>query len=108
MKKNIFFIIAACSFLLTSCGLLEVKSEDKLPGDEFWIDGNAANVEGFLMSAYSNLRKATMGSGAFLTASGDMRCASISPYNNDNEGRRVTYLAGNEMNELRNSPNTPL
>ena len=100
MKKNIFFIIAACSFLLTSCGLLEVKSEDKLPGDEFWIDGNAANVEGFLMSAYSNLRKATMGSGAFLTASGDMRCASISPYNNDNEGRRVTYLAGNEMNEL--------
>lgn len=107
MKKNIFFIIAACSFLLTSCGLLEVKSEDKLPGDEFWIDGNAANVEGFLMSAYSNLRKATMGSGAFLTASGDMRCASISPYNNDNEGRRVTYLAGNEMNELRNSPNTP-
>ena len=56
MKKNIFFIIAACSFLLTSCGLLEVKSEDKLPGDEFWIDGNAANVEGFLMSAYSNLR----------------------------------------------------
>lgn len=107
MKKNIFFIIAACSFLLTSCGLLEVKSEDKLPGDEFWIDGNAANVESFLMSAYSNLRKATMGSGAFLTASGDMRCASISPYNNDNEGRRVTYLAGNEMNELRNSPNTP-
>lgn len=66
MKKNIFFIIAACSFLLTSCGLLEVKSEDKLPGDEFWIDGNAANVEGFLMSAYSNLRKATMAAVHFL------------------------------------------
>ena len=47
MKKIYSLIIAACSFLLTSCGLLEVKSEDKLPGDEFWIDGNAANVEGF-------------------------------------------------------------
>ena len=54
MKKIYSLIIAACSFLLTSCGLLEVKSEDKLPGDEFWIDGNAANVDGCLMSAYSN------------------------------------------------------
>lgn len=107
MKKNISFIIVVCSLLLTSCNLLDVKSEDKLPGDEFWINGNAANVEGFLMSAYFNLRKAVMGNGAFLTASGDMRCASIKPYNNNNEGRRVEYLAGNSMNELRQSPDTP-
>lgn len=107
MKKKILFIIVACSFLLTSCNLLDVQSEDKLPGDEFWIDGNVANVEGFLMSAYFNLRKATMGNGAFLTASGDMRCASIAAYYSDNEGKRVGYLAGNDMNELRKSPGTP-
>ena len=51
MKTNLFFIIAACSFLLTRCGLLEVNGEGKLLGDEFWIDSKDANVEGFLMSA---------------------------------------------------------
>lgn len=107
MKKYIFLVIAACSFLWTGCSLLEVKSEDKLPGDEFWIEGNAANVEGFLMSAYSNFRKATMGSGAFLTASGDMRCASITAYDTNDEGKRVGYLAENMMNELRTSRDTP-
>lgn len=107
MKIYILFMIMACSFFLTSCNLLDVKSEDKLPGDEFWIDGNAANVEGFLMSAYSNFRKAAMGNGAFLTASGDMRCAPIKPYSSNDEGKRVGNLADNNMNELRTSGGTP-
>lgn len=104
MTKNIILIIS-CLLLITSCDILEVKSEDKLPGDEFWINGNEANTEGFLMSMYFNFRKATMGNSQFLTASGDMRCAPIISSGGNNN--RVNYLVANKMNDLRTYGNTP-
>lgn len=105
MKRIIIYIAMPCLILLTSCDLLEVESEDRLPGDEFWIEGNASNAEGFLMSIYFNFRKAVMGNSQFLTASGDMRCAPIIPSSSNNN--RVNYLVANSMNELRNYGNTP-
>lgn len=108
MKRIILFIAVSFLFLVTSCNLLEVKSEDKLPGDEFWVNGNEANAEGFLMSTYFNFRKATMGNGAFLTASGDMRCApTVASSTGEEAGKRVGFLSANSMNELRTSKDTP-
>ncbi|MBF0648217.1 RagB/SusD family nutrient uptake outer membrane protein [Dysgonomonas sp. GY75] len=106
MKKNILLIIS-CLIFLSSCDFLEVKSEDKLPGDEFWIKGNDANAEGFLMSVYFNFRKATMGSGLFLTASGDMRCAPIIPFNGSGQDKKVDFLVANKMNDLRTYSYSP-
>lgn len=97
--KNIVLLLS-CLLLLASCDFLEVKSEDKLPGDEFWINGNAANAEGFLLSAYHNFRNATMSGTLFLVASGDMRCAPIASFTGGVDDR-ATLLAANNMNRLR-------
>lgn len=100
MKNIILYMMLSCLFLLASCDFLKVESEDRLPGDEFWVEGNTANAEAFLMSTYFNFRKAVMGSSQFLTASGDMRCAPIIPTSSYNN--RVNYLVANRMNDLRN------
>lgn len=105
MKRIILYMAMPCLILLTSCDVLEVESEGQLPGDVFWIEGNAANAEGFLMSIYFNFRKAVMGSSQFLTASGDMRCAPIIPTSSNNN--RVNYLVANRMNDLRNYGGSP-
>ena len=71
MKKNIFIISLLAVSLLSSCGLIKVDADDKLPGDEFWIEGNAGNVETYMLSIYNNFRKATMMKSAFFVYSGD-------------------------------------
>lgn len=105
MKNIILYMMLSCLFLLASCDFLKVESEDRLPGDEFWVEGNTANAEAFLMSTYFNFRKAVMGSGQFLTASGDMRCAPIIPSSSGNN--RVNHLVANRMNDLRTYGGNP-
>lgn len=104
MNRVILYITIGL-FVLTSCDFLKIESEDRLPGDEFWIEGNSSQTEGFLMSTYFNFRKATMGNSQFLTASGDMRCAPIIPINSNNN--RINHLVANRMNDLRNYGGNP-
>lgn len=99
MKKNIFIISLLAVSLLSSCGLIKVDADDKLPGDEFWIEGNAGNVETYMLSIYNNFRKATMMKSAFFVYSGDFRCAPIGYYSGDRD--LLGYLTSNDMAGLK-------
>src|SRR5690606_30447995 len=102
MMKTINYItcllLTVISF--TSCkDLMTVRSEDQLSGDEFWSEGNEANVEAFALSMYGFFRQATMMDAAFFVNTGDLRAAPVVPYSTD-QNHYVRRLTANNISEL--------
>lgn len=84
----------------TSCkDLMTVRSEDQLSGDEFWSEGNEADVEAFALSMYGFFRQATMMDAAFFVNTGDLRAAPVVPYSTD-QNHYVRRLTANNISEL--------
>lgn len=103
MKRLIYmWLLLAPLFLFSGCGLLDVKSDEKLSGYEMWDGASAEYVEGFVRSMYSEFRAATMQNACFITYSGDFRCAPITAMTSDNSMKAaLTDLANNDLNGLR-------
>lgn len=99
MKKNILILSMFLSSLLAGCGLIKVDVADRFPGDEFWVNGNAENVESYMLSIYSDFRNATTMKSAFFLHTGDLRCAPIGASGTNN---MLNYLVTNDMSGLRN------
>lgn len=97
MKKLIYILILPLIMVFGGCNVLTVDNDEKLSGDDFWNDPD--NVGPFVLSMYNSFRNATMVNSPMLTASGDMRCAPLAPYNT-RDNLYVTYLAENDLNTL--------
>lgn len=105
MKKYIYTVMIMCSLVMGGCNMVEVD-EESLPGDVFWYEGNAADVEAFTLSIYNYLRNATMVKSAFFLETGDLRCAPIVA--SDGNKNNSTYaplwcLPDNDMSTLRST-----
>jgi hypothetical protein len=107
MKKFILSIIllASMGVAFSSCeNMLKLKDEERLSGDDFWNDGDAADVEAFTLSMYSYFRMATMQNTGFLTVTGDWRCAPILP--SSTSETFINQWSTNDVNgAYSNSPN---
>lgn len=103
MKRLIaIFLVSAPLFFFSGCGLLDVRSDEKLSGYEMWDGADVEYVEGFVRSMYAQFRTAVMQKSNFLVYSGDFRCAPITPTTNDNNLKAaLTDLTNNDMNGLR-------
>jgi len=99
--KYLAFLLAVLSLgCITGCkDLLTVKNEEKLSGDEFWTQGNEADVESFTLSMYAFFRSATMTASPFITSTGDFRCAPVMPFTPNNNSY-FSLLASNNLNTL--------
>lgn len=105
MKKITYIIcLIFMPMLMSSCkDLMDLKSEEKLSGDDFWNSGSQADVESFMLSIYASFRKATMVNSAYIVNSGDIRCAPVLPYSTDNT--YITYLTNNDLKQLMGKSN---
>jgi hypothetical protein len=98
MKRyNVFIInfLLILSGICSSCSLLETENDDEYSGEKFWSQGNRDNVEAFTLSLYNSFRKATMVNSAFVTATGDFRCAPVT-----GTGDFFSHLVSNNMGYL--------
>lgn len=102
MKQFIYILLLCPLFLLSGCGLLDVRSDEKLSGYEMWDGANSETVEGFVRSMYSQFRAATMQDSYFLVYSGELRCAPIIDRQGGTSGQGMGYLMDNDLNGLRN------
>jgi hypothetical protein len=93
--KQILFLTVTTVFLFSGCSLLETENDDEYSGDKFWSQGNRENVEAFTLSVYNYFRKATVVQCAFVTATGDFRCAPIT-----GNGAYFSRLINNDMGYL--------
>lgn len=95
--------MAVGTMLLSSCGMLYTKSDEKLSGSEFWDGASATDVESFANSMYYYLRDATMIKSASILYGGDLRCAPIATRNEQTktEYKYIAALANNDLNTLR-------
>lgn len=101
MKQFILLLIFP-AFLFTGCGLLDVRSNEKLSGYEMWDGADIDYVESFVRSMYSEFRAATMQNACFIVFSGDLRCAPFTANNGDTNLRNaLTDLSKNDLNGLR-------
>jgi len=96
--KSIIVNCITVTLLFTGCNLLETKSNDEYSGQKFWAQGNVQNVEAFTLSIYNSFRKATLVNSAFMTVSGDFRCAPVL-----STGSYISYLTANNMSFLANT-----
>lgn len=94
----LLLFLSLCAF--TGCkDLMTVKIDEKLSGDEFWSEGNVADVESFMLSMYGSFRAATMIEAAFIVNTGDLRAAPVVPYTTDQD-HYVRRLTSNNLNQL--------
>jgi hypothetical protein len=100
MKKIIFILFLPFIIALGGCDLMKVTSDEKLSGDDFWNNGNAADVEAFTLSMYKYFRDATMINSAFIVNAGDLRCAPVEVYSTSANYRYISDLAINDIRTL--------
>ena len=99
MKKYyIVFVTTLVAAFLGSCKL-DVDDEERLPGDKFWIEGTAANMEGYCLSIYNHLRNAVIQKSGFYYVSGDLRCAPVTAFSNNSFEKA---MADNDMKSAKN------
>jgi len=80
--------------------LMEAESDEKLSGDDFWNNGNDADVNAFVLSIYASFRNATMINSAFIVNTGDLRCAPVIPYAEGDATEYIDYLTTNDLTQL--------
>ena len=109
MKRIIYIgclLLIPFTLLTSSCeDLMNVKSDEKLSGDDFWSNGNDADVNAFVLSIYAAFRNGTMVNSAYIVNAGDLRCAPVVPYLTGYDYNYITYLADNNLRELMGSYN---